>query len=276
MDGVRLSYAFANAEVMVAASRKNTIEILRGGEDDKADYYQLWLNHAPGEDALLSAYAIVRHDREGRREDPVFYGLHGERPLAGGMAYWLQLAHAAGTGAEGRISASGLDAGLTWEFDRPAFTPSLVLAYAYGSGDGDPRDGVDRNFRQTGLQDNESKLSGLVSVEYYGVLLQPELSNLHIVTAGMGIRPKDNLSLELLYHRYRQDKVSAAIRDAEVAMSPNGLSDDLGWEIDLVGGYKNKQIKAELAIGYFQPGAAFAGGVADPALFTEFTIEYEF
>jgi alginate production protein len=275
LDGVRLSYAFPNFEVQLSASRKNTIELLHGGENDRADYYELRGNHIPGEDALISVYAIARKDREEGLENPVFYGLHGEGPITDRLEYWLELARAAGRSAEGRISASAVDFGLTYEIGDASYRPSLVLGYAYGSGDDNPLDDRDGNFRQTGLQDNEAKLTGVAGIDYYGVLFQPELSNLHIVTAGLGIRPAKKLSLELLYHSYRQDKVSATIRDSELEKDPGGLSGEIGREFDIVGGYKNKQVKAELAIGHFRPGAAFSGK-ADDALFMELQIQYNF
>ena len=280
LDGLRLSYQVpSDLTAMLAASRKHDIELLRRGEEDQADYFEFRLSRDPDNGRVVSLYALARQDREEGHEDPVFIGLQSEGELLDDLEYWLELAYAGGHGENGRIEATGLDFGAVYEFGELALQPSLILGYAYGSGDGDPVDHRDRDFRQSGLQDNEAKFAGGVSSEYYGVLLQPELSNLRIFTAGAGIKPLRNGSLELLYHGYRQDKVSAAIRDAEPNKDPNGISKELGYEIDLVAGYETKHVETKLAVGYFRPGDAFAdpgAGRDDDALFLEFTIQYEF
>ena len=65
---------------------------------------------------------------------------------------------------------------------------------------------MDHAFRQTGIQDNNDKFGGVTSFKYYGELLEPELSNLHILTAGIGRRFGRRMSLDLIYHNYRQDE----------------------------------------------------------------------
>lgn len=77
--------------------------------------------------------------------------------------------------AHERASVRGwaFDAGFTWR------TPlssefSMTLGFARGSGDSDMQDGVDGAFRQTGLQDNNSKFRGVDRFRYYGELLRSE------------------------------------------------------------------------------------------------------
>lgn len=89
-----------------------------------------------------------------------------------------------------------VDAGVTWQTRLPG-RPSLTLGYALGSGDGDPHDGRDRSFRQTGLQDNNDRFRGVDSFRYYGELFRPELSNLHILTASVGFPILKHSSVEL-------------------------------------------------------------------------------
>ena len=50
----------------------------------------------------------------------------------------------------------GVDFGVSWTAPWLG-TPTFTLAYAYGSGDSDLEDGIDRAFRQTGLHDNKSR-----------------------------------------------------------------------------------------------------------------------
>ena len=102
----------------------------------------------------------------------------------------------------------------------------LIAAYAWGSGEqGNDRDGT---FRQTGLQDNDAVLSGVTSFRYYGELLDPELANLHILTAGIGGRLSRNVSLELVGHRYRQDVATRTIFGDKLDRRPSGLDTDIG------------------------------------------------
>ncbi len=135
--------------------------------------------------------------------------------------------------------------------------------------------GTDR-FRQTGLQDNEAKVGGRTPFAYYGEAFDPELSNMSIFTAGLGIRPTEGTSLNLIYHHYRQDKAIDELRDSAFDAEPNGRSRRLGNEIDLVFGVgEDEDFRGPCLLGYFMPGRAFGGG-ADNALFANFEVSYEF
>ena len=50
-----------------------------------------------------------------------------------------------------------------------------------------PGAGTDRSFRQTGIQANEAGFGGVERFPPYGILLDPELSNLGILTLGGGL-----------------------------------------------------------------------------------------
>ena len=173
------------------------------------------------------------------------------------------------------LRGHGLDAGATYVLEGP-LEPSFTLSYAFGSGDSDPDDGTDRNFRQTGLQDNNARFNGVTSFKYYGELLEPELSNLKIFTAGVGVRPSRKTSIDLLYHRYRQDVAFDELRDSNLDEDPNGDSRALGEEIDLIVGVRKwHDIDVEFIAGHFSPGDAFPRN-ADSALFFNFEARYRF
>ncbi len=91
------------------------------------------------------------------------------------------------------VNGWGVDAGLSWLLPL-AYEPRLFAGYAYGSGDSDPDSGDDHSFRQTGIEVNEAGFGGVERFDHYGFLLEPELSNLGIVTVGAGL---SLLSLEL-------------------------------------------------------------------------------
>jgi hypothetical protein len=136
--------------------------------------------------------------------------------------------------------------------------PTFTLSYAFGSGDGDPQDEVDRSFRQTGLHENKWRFSGVDRFRYYGELLNPELANLGIATVAVGIPMLKNSSLELVYHRYRQAKAADFLRDARIDDGLTGVSRDIGREIDLVLGFRERRRwELELIAGAFEAGEAF-------------------
>ena len=83
------------------------------------------------------------------------------------------------------VSGWAFDLGLT-AVAPAAFEPRATIGYAIGSGDeGDGK--RDRSYRQSGLHANETGLGGVRRFTYYGRLLDPELSNLAIATAGAGL-----------------------------------------------------------------------------------------
>lgn len=154
--------------------------------------------------------------------------------------------------------------------------PTVTLGYARGSGDANRKDDVDRNFRQTGFEDNQAKFGGVTKFKYYGELFAPELRNLHIFTVGLGVRPSKRSSIDIVVHRYRQDELSDKLKGAGIDADPLGLSRDLGGEIDLILGYREiKDLRLELMVGYFAPGNAFDAST-DPAWFAGFETRYEF
>ena len=95
--------------------------------------------------------------------------------------------------------------------DNPAdallgFADNQTFGVAFGSGDNNRRDGVDRNYRQSGLQDNNARFAGVTSFKFYGETVEPELSNLLIGTAAIGVRPTPRSSVDLVYHYYAQHR----------------------------------------------------------------------
>ena len=92
-------------------------------------------------------------------------------------------------------------------------------------------------------------------------LLDPELANLEVWTAGLGFRFLRASSLDLVYHRYAQDELAAYLRDANLRRRPYGRDRDLGDELDVVLGieeWERFEIKAVFAV--FWPGQAFGRG----------------
>ena len=159
----------------------------------------------------------------------------------GYLGYWLDTAVMRGDEREiefgdpegGRVEAEevrrhdvsgwAVDAGFSWLLPLPC-EPRLFAGYAHGS----------EEFRQSGVQDNEAGFGGVERFDSYGLLLQPELSNLGIVTLGAGLSLFRSSSLDLVYHHYRLYEPSEDLRDSELQFELDDEHKELGHEIDLV------------------------------------------
>jgi len=131
------------------------------------------------------------------------------------------------------VNGAGLDLRTTWAARLP-WRPALTLAYAFGTGDAGSGHGTDRAFRQTGLELDRDRFRGVARFQTYGALLDPELSNLHIVTGALGFRFLPASSLELIYHYYRQAQPATFLRNAGLDGHLTGNSRALGQELDAV------------------------------------------
>jgi alginate production protein len=243
LDAVRLRYARGPFSVELSAGRNGLVrKNLLGPDDrDRIDTYVLHAIHEPSDAFAVEGYAIVRDDRAARGERRVFAGLRSRGEPVEDLDYWLELGYGGG--------GWGAEVGTTYEW-QVGPRPSLTLGLAFGS----------RSFRQTGLQGNEGDFGGATDFKYYGEILDPELSNLVIVTVGIGVRPSEAWSLDLVYHHYRQDRPSAALRDAAIDAAPSGRRRSLGSEVDLVLGAVEilGHVEVKAIAGYFFPGAAFS------------------
>lgn len=174
------------------------------------------------------------------------------------------------------VSGGGFDIGGTWFL--PLFGRSSVSAgYAYGSGDPGMEEFRDTGFRQTGLQDNSDKFRGVASLRYYGELLDPDLSNLHVVTAGVGLRFLKKSSIDLVYHWYRQAHPAPFMHDVDFKRDPTGLSPDIGQEWDLILGIEEMdRFEFKVVGSIFRPGEAFAPEEGDLAYLVSFRFRFNF
>ena len=174
------------------------------------------------------------------------------------------------------VSGWGLDTGLSWETELP-WRPTLTLSYAFGSGDRTPNRGTDRSFRQTGLHDNKVRFNGVNRFRYYGELLRPELSNLHIWTAALGFRFWQASSIEFLYHFYQQVHPAPFLRNARLKADPTGQRHPIGQEWDAVLGlHKWEHLEVECSAGLFRAGSAYGSLSGKTAYLTILEVTYNF
>lgn len=285
LDALRVFYRLWRVGVEGSISRKRLFRrnlLDDDDEDEEINNYFVIGRLRPYENADVALFALMRDDTDRRASRPIFLGaqLVGE---AFETDYWFNFAHVRGKGDFNRrrdenddLHAFGLDVGATYKLGTD-WDPSITLAYAFGTGDSDPDDDVDRAFRQTGLQDNSDRFNGVTSFKYYGELFDPELSNMMIYTIGIGVKASRRSSIDLVYHHYEQHKRTDELRDADVEEDLPGSSRSLGDEVDLVLGFREvkKKLSFEFVLGYFLPGSAFGSDAGD-AFLASMELRYRF
>lgn len=186
---------------------------------------------------------------------PAWYGMRLRARPVQALRVYADAAWRRGRNGDTALRGHGFDLGGTWSF-AGAWKPSVTAAYAHGSGDGRPGDGRDTTFRQTGMQDNNGRIAGVETFQYYGTVFDPELSNLSIQTLAAGIRPLPNTSVELVWHGYRRDSANARVRSG-LEINPTGAGKDLGQSVELLLGHRTRHTRSSLALGWFKPGRAY-------------------
>ena len=280
LDAAMLAYQYEHISVEFSASRFDMAQrdLLDWKQKDTGKFinYYSYLDYKFGKKNHVGVFALYQDEQESGQKQPMFFGLQSEGSIVKRLKYWFQTAMVRGTDGAKHLRGEAIDVGLIKVFDG-ALVPSVTLAYAFGTGDGNPNDNVDTSFRQTGFQGNFDKFNGVTRFQYYGEVLDPRLSNLMIFTGGVGVKPSGKTSLDLVYHYYLQDYASKTISGSDLSLHPTGLSKDVGSELDLVAGYQEiAQLQAKLVLGYFLPGAAFAGTSRDGAFNAQIQLRYSF
>ncbi len=276
LDAIRLIFHDARFRLEATLARFALVDkdpIHRQGTDHTR-FFHLYAQYTFGPFFTLAAYSLMQDDRRSEGERPTFFGLRASGAFKRGLRYGLDMAHVQGKSEGQRLRGWGLDVGFLYTLDVAA-QPSLIVRYAFGSGDGTPESSTNSNFRQTGLQGNGAIYDSVTDIQYYGELLDPELSNLHIITVGLGLRPVEKASVTVLYHTYRQHRRSNEFREVAIDTEPNGLSRNVGSEVDVVGGWDLDPVELELIFGAFFPGSAFESETKN-AFFASFRLTIEF
>lgn len=233
---------------------------------DRVNTYMLYGEYRGFETTRLAGYSIMRDDRELLEGRVILTGLRVLGLPAGPLSYWGDFAFTSGHDEiNQRMRGYGVDVGATYRFNRLPLRPYVTLGYAMGSGDNDERDRINREFRQTGLQTNEARFGGVGMFKYYGEVMDPELSNIKLGTAGLGFRPASGVSVDLVYHHYRLHRILDENRNWALTALMNQVSGqdskEVGNALDLVIGWRNvfgiRRLGVDLRMGWFVPGKAF-------------------
>lgn len=155
-----------------------------------------------------------------------------------------------------------------------SWTPSALknwrftLGSARGSGDNNPDDNRIKSFRQTGLQDDS---------DAFGVLYQPELSNLVIEVIGVSWKIVEGVEISILGFDYQQRKLADEMRDVSIELDPTGLSRELGSEIDLVVTIETEDgLEFIITAAEFDPGKAYGSFADETSSFINIELGYKF
>jgi alginate production protein len=298
LDGVRVEYEGEGFDVELALAQevaprrsdRDYIEpehdgVLRFAGEASWDFrenhvLELFLLHQDDHSATEGPGKVVRREREDDSDAQLLW--LGARLLGvfelrsrGFLGYWLDTGYVRGRERlvefqeiagdrsvvedtlRREVRGWGLDAGASWILP-VAYEPRIFAGYAFGSGDPSPETGSDRSYRQTDLQGNEAGFGGVERFPHYGVALDPELSNLHVLTVGAGLSLFRSSSLDLVYHYYRLVQPADSLRDANLEAELTGRDRDLGHGVDLVLALEEwERVEFELVATAFRAGRAF-------------------
>jgi alginate production protein len=170
-----------------------------------------------------------------------------------------------------------------WAFDAsadiplPQINPLIHLGYAYGSGDNNTT-GTDHAFHQTGLQGNYSQIGALSqNTDNYGTVLRPELSNIHIISAGVTTPVLHASDVGVIYRYYRLADTATSIASSGIFNTLDGTHRSLGQGVDLL---FNADVMKEAAwnpshvqsvgfrssLGFFRSGDAYGAAKGENAV----------
>jgi alginate production protein len=280
----KFSQGAFQAEASLSRKDKWDLDLGKNVVPGRIDNYMLYMTYRGFEDVKLNGYVVKRHDRARIETDgkPKIMGVSVLGNPTNEFSYWAEHAYVRGRDENRqRLSGYAYDVGGTYRFTGVPLRPNMTLGVAFGSGDGNPTDNTNHEFRQTGLQSNEARYAGVSKFKTYGEVLDPELSNLNIYTAALGFQPAPGITADLVFHRYRLDRlvlnsdirnspITAQVNDTDVA---GRVSKDIGKEVDIVLGFRQlfgiRRLGLDLRMGVLFPGKAFLrndGNARNPIL----------
>ena len=203
---------------------------------------------------------FITRDDPARRERPSWFGGEWNGRVTSAVRYWGLGAMRRGESASESLGGWAIDTGLGGQLPIPGAL-SLTVSYATATGDPSGGDGVDTRFRQTGLDDNQTRVFGLKRFARYGEVLDPELSNLNVLTVGVGASPWSRTSIDFVYHRYTQRARRRSLPSNRLEATGTGSSNQLGDALDVVLAIQRlRRIDLSMVVGVYRPGP----GVASP------------
>jgi alginate production protein len=268
LDIVSATLRREHLRVEVFAGREKTVNLDLHQKEikDRINTSAVIATYRGIENTSVMGYVLERNDRSQLEGRPIHIGLGAQGAPSDKFNYWSQLAWVRGKDETlKKLSAYAIDVGGTFRFTDVPLHPNITLGYAFGTGDDNPNDGANHEFRQTGLQTNEARFGGVSKFKVFGEALDPELSNVKIFTLGVGFRPAPTFFVDLVYHSYRLHRIADTIRNSALTAQMNQddtqLSKEAGSALDIVLGFRNlfgiRRLGLDTRAGLFYPGKAF-------------------
>lgn len=273
LDGLMVSYQPGMLEFNISHTREDWFFASSGNRRDQISNTMASMQISPSKDTVWMPYVLHRANREDTDPDEegsvtleatTWVGVMGiVEPDSSAMRFWFHGSLQEGEeietdnlNAEEDITELGgfaVNLGINWKL-RGTYNTTLTAAAAHASGVSKP----DR-YRQSDLHSNGFKLNGMNKFRYLGEVLDPELTNIQILTLGLGTQLSFNAMADLAIHSYRQVEVQEnKLRGSNIEYDANGIDDDLGAGIDLILTYEpNDKTRIKFTTGRFIPGEAF-------------------
>nr|NMN90415.1 alginate production protein [Brenneria salicis ATCC 15712 = DSM 30166]RBP60136.1 alginate export protein [Brenneria salicis ATCC 15712 = DSM 30166] len=263
LDGVHARFSKGNIEVDAVAGRVNhwQKDLFDGKtKQDPVNTGGILARYYLDDNWRLGLYSVIQRDITTDNNRQINTGIRSHAFPKQGLQHWFEFGVMQGREASQRLRGYAVDAGGTYIFDSTPLRPRITLGYAWGSGDGNQADNIDKGYRQTGLHSNEARSGGIIKYKIYGSTFNPELTNIHILTGGIGINLAPEASLDLVYHDYRQDQLASLGEDStELSPRYDRLSTKhLGSAVELMFGCRpDDNIEVESIFGWFMPSSRF-------------------
>lgn len=212
---------------------------------------------------LVGGYAVYQNGRSTKEDRQLNMGLRSWASPRQAFSHWLDISTVRGQKDRQQLRGYAVDSGATLRLKEVPLQPRFTLGYAWGSGDSDSDNRVSKRYRQTGLQGNEATFGGMAKFKIYGDTLAPELTNIHIITAGTGIDLGQQASLDVVYHYYRQHRLGALVDDTTAldAKYDRKTTKKLGSALDVIVGWRpHQRVRLEGGMAWFAPSSRFHAG----------------
>lgn len=289
LDGLRVTYEAGIAEFEISLTREDLFEASTFSREDNITNIMALIEFSPNEDTVWMPYLLQRSAEplsddgsvntnwlsNDQPVDALWAGLQGiVEPDNSAFRYWFHGSVLDGETSDDsetiELGGYSLNVGLNWTTSL-AMNPTFTIAVAQGTG-GDRSE----RFRQSRLQSNNFALNGKNTFRYLGEVMDPELTNLRVLTFGMGANVTKQWRADLALHSYQQMVLEDNLRGSDLEFSPTGLDDDLGQAVDVVLSYQpDGQLQIQGTAGLFLPGKAF-DDVHDPASLLQLELSYRF
>jgi len=278
LDGIRVTYEQGRIEMELSRTRKDWFEASSRERLDKVTNTMGAIQFSSSKNSFWKPYVLHRSAEQFDNmptADVTWFGIQSIiRPNRSATRYWLhgsvQDGEELDAGETAELGGYLLDIGFNWTASGP-MKPTFTIGVAHATG-GSRAD----RFRQSGLHSNDFALNRKNSFRYLGEVMDPELTNIQVVTLGAGFDLTRIWSADVVLHHYTQVEIEDQLRASDIEFDPLGENDDLGYGADVIVGYDpDRPYDIKGTAGLFEPGDAFANGT-DVAWLARIEISYDF